>query len=63
MRKIIVAVAAAALMIGSLAGAQTASATQNPNGPTIHPLDCRGTTGYMGCGPGWVWDGARCVPC
>ena len=31
------------------------------------PLDCAGTTGNMGCGPGWFWrDGWRgwaCYPC
>jgi hypothetical protein len=30
-------------------------------------LDCYGTTGGMGCGPGWTWrDGWRgwaCYPC
>jgi hypothetical protein len=38
-----------------------------PVGPHVRPLDCHGTTGGMGCGPGWFWrDGWRgwaCYPC
>lgn len=34
---------------------------------TVHMLDCAGTTGARGCGPGWIWhDGWRgygCYPC
>jgi hypothetical protein len=76
MRRIAMAVGAAALTIGSLATAQTASAAQTthdttvytqPAVPKILPLDCFGTTGSMGCGPGWFWrDGWRgfaCYPC
>ena len=76
MRKIAVAVMTSALMIGSLAGGQTAFAAQTtPNttvgtpapAPSVQPLDCIGTTGRMGCGPGWFWrDGWRgwgCYPC
>jgi hypothetical protein len=79
MRKIVVAVAAAALMSGSMATAQSAYAAQTthdttvytqpaaPPLPTVRPLDCRGGTGNMGCGPGWFWrDGWRgwgCYPC
>jgi hypothetical protein len=33
----------------------------------VAALDCQGTTGNMGCGPGWFWrDGWRgwaCYPC
>ena len=77
MRKIAMAVAAAALMTGPLATAQTAYAAQTTQdttvytkpapGPTVQRLDCAGTTGAMGCGPGWFWrDGWRgwsCYPC
>ena len=72
MRKIAMTVAAAALMGGSLLTGATAQAAQsshdtttytpNPT-PVIQPLDCQGTTGSMGCGAGWVWNGNRCVPC
>lgn len=79
MRKALIKVAAAALMMGALAAAgpaQTAHAgqishdtvvdTQTPT-PTVQLLDCEGTTGGMGCGPGWIWrDGWRgfaCYPC
>jgi hypothetical protein len=38
-----------------------------PAGPKVAALDCYGTTGNMGCGPGWFWrDGWRgwaCYPC
>jgi hypothetical protein len=38
-----------------------------PIGPKVQMFDCRGTTGDMGCGPGWFWrDGWRgwaCYPC
>jgi hypothetical protein len=79
MRKIASALAAAAFMTGSLLiTAQPAFAASTndtivsprpaqPPPPTIRPLDCRGTTGDMGCGPGWIWrDGWRgwaCYPC
>ena len=79
MRKVIKAVAGAALVAGTLVTAQTAHAAQathdttvytqpaQPPTPLIQPLDCFGTTGGMGCGPGWVWgDGWRgwaCYPC
>jgi hypothetical protein len=37
-----------------------------PSAP-VQLFDCRGTTGDMGCGPGWFWrDGWRgfaCYPC
>jgi hypothetical protein len=76
MQKIAMVVAAAALMTGSLATAQTAYAAQTthdttvytqPPRPAVRPLDCVGGTGAMGCGPGWFWrDGWRgwaCYPC
>jgi hypothetical protein len=79
MRKICMAFAIIAMMLGSVATEQTAYAAQSshdpnvatqpvvPVGPKVHMLDCFGTTGGMGCGPGWVWrDGWRgfaCYPC
>jgi hypothetical protein len=79
MRRIGMALAIVAMMSGSVATAQTAYAAQStndttvytppsaPRGPGVHMLDCRGTTGNMGCGPGWIWrDGWRgwaCYPC
>jgi uncharacterized protein YraI len=77
MRKIAIAVAATAMMtMGSLATAQTAYAAQathdttvytQPAAPRVNALDCGGTTGSHGCGPGWFWrDGWRgwgCYPC
>jgi hypothetical protein len=74
-------VAAATLVVGSLAMtacAPTPHASQTPRdtvsysqdtttAPTVQPLDCRGTFGWHGCGPGWFWrDGWRgpgCYPC
>jgi len=74
-----IALAIVAILTGSAATAQTAYAAQNsndtnvyiqpaaPNRPDVQMLDCRGTTGDMGCGPGWFWrDGWRgwaCYPC
>jgi hypothetical protein len=77
MRKFAIAVGAAAMVAGSLVGAQTASAAQvgdnvtiappAPQKPAVQLLDCQGSTGSMGCGPGWFWrDGWRgwaCYPC
>ena len=80
MRKIGIALAIAAVMSGSVGTAQTAYAAQtsqdtnaysHPAVPKSQPgaqmLDCGGTTGGMGCGPGWFWrDGWRgfsCYPC
>jgi hypothetical protein len=79
MHKFGMALAIVAMMSGSVATAQTAYAAQNsrdttvntqpavPKGPDVQMLDCRGTTGDMGCGPGWFWrDGWRgwaCYPC
>ena len=77
MRRLTMAVAAAAMAAGTILTAPTAAAgvvqdttyTQPsvPTAPTTQPLDCQGTTGNMGCGPGWFWrDGWRgwaCYPC
>jgi hypothetical protein len=77
MRRFTMAVAVAALMTGPILTAPTAGAgsvqdttyTQPsvPVGPKVQALDCQGTTGNMGCGPGWFWrDGWRgwaCYPC
>lgn len=62
---------------GTLLGTPVASAASAPNppavprpvpaAPTVQMFDCQGTTGRMGCGPGWFWrDGWRgyaCYPC
>ena len=80
MRKIASVLVIAAAIAGSVATAQTASAAhtnQDPHvytqpvvpkaPPGVQMLDCFGSTGGMGCGPGWVWrDGWRgwaCYPC
>ncbi|HZA10546.1 hypothetical protein [Mycobacterium sp.] len=76
MRRIVIAVAAAALMTGSFVSLQPANAAQTTHDttvntpapvPVIHALDCFGSTGGHGCGPGWFWrDGWRgwgCYPC
>ncbi|CAN5639855.1 hypothetical protein BH09ACT7_BH09ACT7_25150 [soil metagenome] len=79
MRRIALSVAAAGLIVLPIAAAQTAQAadvTSNQTvtapvapaqGPQIQMFDCYGTTGDMGCGPGWFWrDGWRgfaCYPC
>jgi hypothetical protein len=64
--------AAALLLAGSLLSAGAGQAAQNPSDtttynstptPKVQPLDCRGTTGGYGCGPGFFWNGNRCVPC
>jgi hypothetical protein len=76
MRKLTMTVAAAAMLLGPLATAPAAQAAQTshdtivytqPEMPTVKAFDCQGTTGAMGCGPGWFWrDGWRgwaCYPC
>jgi hypothetical protein len=77
MQKSIMAVAAGAMLFGSLATAHVAQAAQTsthdtivytqPAGPRVEALDCGGTTGSHGCGAGWFWrDGWRgwgCYPC
>lgn len=76
MRRIAMAIASAGLIAGSLVGVPTANAastndtTVNAPAPAPMPipvvtaLDCAGTTGSMGCGPGWFWrDGWRGWAC
>lgn len=76
MRRIAMAFAAAGVIAGSLAGAQTATAASVDNNtvttparpttpvPVITALDCAGGTGWAGCGPGWIWrDGWRGFAC
>jgi hypothetical protein len=79
MLKLATALAAAALMTGPVLTAPSATAAQTapdttvvapapaPAQPKVAALDCHGTTGNMGCGPGWFWrDGWRgwaCYPC
>lgn len=76
MRRIARAIATAGLIVGSLAGAQTATAASTHDtdvttparptmpAPVITALDCSGTTGLAGCGPGWIWrDGWRGFAC
>jgi hypothetical protein len=76
MRKIVMTVAAGVMVFGSFVTAQSAQAAQpnhdtivytQPVKPDVHALDCVGTTGRFGCGPGWFWrDGWRgwgCYPC
>lgn len=80
MRRFATVLAVAALMTGSVVTAQSATAAQAapdttvytapapaPAQPKVQALDCQGTTGAMGCGPGWFWrDGWRgwaCYPC
>jgi hypothetical protein len=77
MRRILIAVIAPALTASSFLNAQTAGAADvtpkptpaysQPMTPPVKPLDCVGTTGRFGCGPGWFWrDGWRgwgCYPC
>jgi hypothetical protein len=72
-----IATVAAALMMGSLTMAAHAHADQIPHVPTVptnpgppaivQPLDCNGTTGAHGCGPGFHWrngaHGWACYPC
>lgn len=68
MRRVAMAVAAAGVFAGTLAGAQTAGAAatntnttpapvapQTTSVPAAIPLGCLGETGLMGCGPGWIW--------
>jgi hypothetical protein len=44
-------------------GPGTTTQTQ-PGPPIVQRLDCFGTTGIHGCGPGWVWhDGWRGWAC
>jgi hypothetical protein len=77
MRTRTAAIAATALAMGSLTMVPHARAAQTPYYPIVptdpgrpaivQPLDCEGTTGYHGCGPGWYWRngyrGWACYPC
>jgi hypothetical protein len=76
MRRISTIIAAAAIIASPLAVEQTAHAADVDNNTTIYlpapaprvqPLDCDGTTGRMGCGPGFFWrdgwHGWGCYPC
>ena len=82
MRSMALIFAAAAVTTGAVVGGQGLLAAHLHNQTTVQqpavvnapqsthqwqPLDCFGTTGGMGCGPGWVWrDGWRgwaCYPC
>jgi hypothetical protein len=76
MRTRIAAVVAAALAIGSLMAANSQAAqtpyvsavpTNSGIPATMQALDCNGTTGSHGCGPGFHWrngdHGWACYPC
>lgn len=79
MRRIAMAIATAGIIAGSLAGAQTAGAASTNDiapppapvqpfpTPIIAALDCGFTTGWAGCGPGWIWRngwrGPACYVC
>jgi hypothetical protein len=73
MRKLGMILTAAALALGTMAltaNAQTAhpgAAVLNGQlhnfTPIIEKAACNGTTGAYGCGPGYVWNGRRCVHC
>lgn len=80
MRTFVMSGAVAAMLLGALGSAGIANAGQatlptppdpvvqtQPKDPSAQLLDCYGTTGSMGCGPGWFWrDGWRgwaCYPC
>jgi len=73
MRKLTIILAAAAFVLGSMAITANAQ-TQAPGAASIHAqiqnatpvirkAACNGRTGVYGCGPGWVWNGYRCVRC
>jgi hypothetical protein len=72
-KKIAITVAAAVFLAGPLLTAVNAQAAQSshdtttyaptPTATAVQPLDCHGTTGAEGCGPGWIWNGSRCVRC
>ena len=70
--RITVTLAAAGFALAAMA--MTASAQTQSQGaasfhslkdatPIVHRAACTGRTGGHGCGPGWVWNGARCVRC
>ena len=72
MRKLTVTLTVAALAFATMAmtasaqtqsqGAASLKALKNAT-PVIQKAACNGGTGGHGCGPGWVWNGARCVRC
>jgi hypothetical protein len=61
MRKVAMTIAAAAFTIGTLATTLTSMPTARADQttpaptPTVQLIDCQGTTGDHGCGPGWYW--------
>jgi hypothetical protein len=70
--KLVTTLTAAALLLG--AAAVTANAQNQRLGssgilalknatPIVQPAACNGRTGSHGCGPGWIWNGRRCVRC
>ncbi|MGV0851262.1 hypothetical protein [Mycolicibacterium phlei] len=76
MRRLATTLAMGAVLLGPIVTSAPATAAstapditnvQAPVEPTVRGLDCEGTTGRMGCGPGWFWrDGWRgwgCYPC
>ena len=73
MRKFALTLTAAELALGAAAIAASAQTqSQGAAGfhaqlknatPIITQAACTGRTGGHGCGPGWVWNGARCVHC
>lgn len=78
MRMSMAALAVTTVLAGSVSGTALAYAGNVDNADLIGPpvpaprvvmqlLDCGGTTGVAGCGPGWHWrDGWRgrgCYPC
>jgi hypothetical protein len=76
MRKVAMTLSAAVFVLGALAlpasaqneqrGAASIHALKNAS-PIVKQAACNGTTGYCGCGPGWISACAprccRCVPC
>ena len=73
MRKIALTLTAAAFVFGTFAiaaNAQTHSlgaagfhAQMKSATPIVTLAACNGRTGGHGCGAGFIWNGARCVPC
>jgi len=64
---------AAALALGTMAttanaqtahsGAAVLHAQLHNFTPIIKQAACNGRTGVNGCGPGFIWNGRRCVRC
>jgi len=73
MKKLTVTLTAAVLVLGTTAitanaqtqalGAASFHAQLKNATLIIKKAACNGTTGVYGCGPGWVWNGYRCVRC